>query len=92
MYWDMRDQRIVDLDTMEAVNRTFTYSAASDDILWQDDATADDDINVLSTSGSAPSVAFMNPSATLLIDTGGGNSITLSGVTLGDLDSFDFIF
>lgn len=28
----------------------------------------------------------------VVIDTGGGNSITLSGVTLADLDQADFLF
>ncbi|MDF1670263.1 MAG: calcium-binding protein, partial [Roseovarius sp.] len=30
--------------------------------------------------------------ANVVIDTGGGDSITLTGVNLGDLDSTDFIF
>mmetsp|Transcript_23217 Transcript_23217/g.39857 ORF Transcript_23217/g.39857 Transcript_23217/m.39857 type:complete len:522 (+) Transcript_23217:256-1821(+) len=46
------------------------------------------DLNV----GSATLGAATQVGGNVVIDTGGGNSITLSGVTLGDLDNFDFVF
>jgi Ca2+-binding RTX toxin-like protein len=46
------------------------------------------DMNLASTTlGAATQVG-----GNVLIDTGGGNQITLSGVALSDLDGFDFVF
>lgn len=42
--------------------------------------------------GSASSGAATQVGSDVLIDTGGGNSITLTGVTLSTLDGFDFTF
>ncbi|GGX39096.1 hypothetical protein GCM10007385_02550 [Tateyamaria omphalii] len=42
--------------------------------------------------GSATLGAATQVGGDVLIDTGGGNSILLSGVSLGDLDAFDFVF
>ena len=42
--------------------------------------------------GSATLGAATQVGGDVLIDTGGGNSITLTGVNLADLDGFDFVF
>ncbi|MEZ5714935.1 MAG: calcium-binding protein, partial [Paracoccaceae bacterium] len=42
--------------------------------------------------GSATLGAATQVGADVVIDTGGGNSITLTGVSLGDLDANDFVF
>jgi Ca2+-binding RTX toxin-like protein len=42
--------------------------------------------------GSATTGAATQVGANVVIDTGGGNSITLAGVSLSDLDASDFIF
>ena len=42
--------------------------------------------------GSTTSGAATQAGGDVVIDTGGGNSITLLGVSLGDLDNSDFIF
>ena len=42
--------------------------------------------------GSATTGAATQVGGNVVIDTGGGNSITLTGVSIGDLDASDFIF
>ncbi len=42
--------------------------------------------------GNASSGAATQVGANVVIDTGGGNSITLNNVNISDLDSSDFIF
>lgn len=73
------------LDTIDATNRSFTFTGGIETITLSDDAVADDDRSLInSTLGE--SVTFLHPTGTLTVNTEAGNSDTVN------LDALDARF